>query len=139
MKPKAILLNLAERGYAVPSQRQLNNYLSLLRKEKYGPSKISIGELTTLNNHRQAPENPHQSFVLDYNTNAADTDDVFFQFVFTTKYLLGNLNVATNIHADSTYKLIWQGFPVLVIGTTDQERHFHIIALGVCTFDRRCF
>lgn len=91
---------------------------------------------TWLNIHGQVPENPHQSFALDYNTAAADTDDFFFKFVFTTKYWLGNLKAATNIHTDSTYKLIWQGFSVLVIGTTDQEHHFHIIALGVCTFEQ---
>ena len=24
-----------------------------------------------------------------------------------------------------TYKLIWQGYPVLICGTSDRDRHFH--------------
>ena len=29
-------------------------------------------------------------------------------------------NIATHIHADGTYKVIWQGHTLLVAGTTDQ-------------------
>lgn len=37
------------------------------------------------------------------------------------------------IHSDATYKLVWNGFPVLLIGTTDSYRSFHIFGLAVCT------
>lgn len=36
------------------------------------------------------------------------------------------------LHAD-TDKLIWQGFPVLIVGTTDKNRKFHPICLTVST------
>jgi MULE transposase domain len=32
---------------------------------------------------------------------------------------------------DATYKLIWQGFPVLVLGTVDKTRQFQHIAISV--------
>lgn len=32
---------------------------------------------------------------------------------------------ALHVHADATYKLILQGYPVLVVGTTDKQKHFH--------------
>lgn len=35
-----------------------------------------------------------------------------------------------------TFKLIWQRFPVLIIGTTDQDRYFHVLGLAVCTNER---
>lgn len=41
------------------------------------------------------------------------------------------------LHADATYKLIWQGFPVLVCGTTDMGRHFHPFGVGVCVNERQ--
>jgi len=36
------------------------------------------------------------------------------------------------INADTTYKLIWQGFPVLLLGTTDHNRKFHL--RGIAAF-----
>jgi hypothetical protein len=38
-----------------------------------------------------------------------------------------------HILADATYKLIDEGFPVLTIGTTDRDKHFHPFGLAVCT------
>lgn len=68
-------------------------------------------------------------------TYTGDSDDIGFRFFLTTKNLVTHLNVASN-HADATYKQIWQGFPVLIIGTTDQDRHFHELGLAVCTNER---
>ena len=33
------------------------------------------------------------------------------------------------MHAEATYKLIWQGFPVLVV----ESRHFHPFGIEVCS------
>lgn len=41
------------------------------------------------------------------------------------------------LHADATYKLIWQGFLVLICGTTDMRRHFHPFGVGVCVNERQ--
>lgn len=38
---------------------------------------------------------------------------------------------STIVRADGTYKLIWQGFPVIVVGTIDVDRHFHCLAIAV--------
>lgn len=45
---------------------------------------------------------------------------------------MNNATKALSINADATYKLIWQGFPVLVLGTTDMEKKFHFIGIAVC-------
>ena len=34
--------------------------------------------------------------------------------------------------ADATYKLIWQGYPVLVVGTTDKQCAFHPFGISLC-------
>lgn len=49
--------------------------------------------------------------------------------------LLGALNTQF-ICADATYKLNWQGYPLLVVGNTDQDRHFHNVAVVVSTHER---
>ncbi len=43
---------------------------------------------------------------------------------------------STHIHADATYKLIWQGFPVLVVGTTDYDKAFHPFGLAVSSNEK---
>ena len=76
------------------------------------------------------------AFIIDYMTDD-DTEDGLFRFVATSKNLL-KLAIQNDliIHADATYKLIWQGFPVLVIGTSDRDKVFHIIAVAVCSNER---
>jgi hypothetical protein len=52
---------------------------------------------------------------------------------FTTKRLL--LITTNNNHyicADATYKLIWQGYPVHIVGTTDRAKKFHPFGLLIC-------
>jgi hypothetical protein len=44
--------------------------------------------------------------------------------------------MSQHIHADATYKLIWQGFPVLVIGTTDLNKAFHPFGLAICSNEK---
>jgi hypothetical protein len=56
---------------------------------------------------------------------------VFFRFVLTTKRLLRNTLKTKHICADATYKLLWLGFPVLVVGTTDKVKRFHPFGIGV--------
>lgn len=41
-------------------------------------------------------------------------------FVFMEK-----CNHLNRLHADASYKLVWQGFPCLIIDPTDMNRHFH--------------
>ena len=55
----------------------------------------------------------------------------------TTKRLSLIANKSSKIHADATYKLNWQGFPVLIVGTTDSDRKFHPIGLSVCIEEKQ--
>src|SRR5690606_7853637 len=36
-----------------------------------------------------------------------------------------------HLHADATYKLTWEGFPVLVVGVTDANRSFHPVCVSI--------
>ena len=40
------------------------------------------------------------------------------------------------MNADATYKFIWQGYPVLIVGTTYLDRHLHLFGLSVCTNEK---
>jgi len=131
-KPKAILDFLHEKHENPPNIIQVKNFMAQLKKSMYGPSTISLGELEKLFNlNNSIPSDNCKSFVVNYVID--DYDDVNFRFMVSSKILLKlALREELIIHADATYKLIWQGFPVLLVGTTDRNRKFHLLGLAVC-------
>jgi len=153
-KPKRIREIFIERAITpIPSEIQLRNQLVHIRKEIYGPPTISLGELEHwLNLSSAIPESDDQAFVVNYqviyndeddNPDASEDDDdeenndgPKFRFFISSKRLLKLVSTSTILNADATYKLIWQGYPVLIVGTTDLDRHFHSIGLGVCTDEK---
>lgn len=138
LKPKAILARLSEiNGIKVPSKKQLNNYLSDRRRVVYGPSTISLGELEQwLINKSEIPEDDNEPYVIYYYVYEED-DNTTFRFAIGTKSLLKLATLATNLHADATYKLTWQGFPVLVVGTTDKAKRFHPLCMAISSSERK--
>ena len=145
-KPKLILRVLQSRQLKVPSYAQLNNFLVYHRKQKYGSHTISLGELEQwCEDNSIMPINEYQPFVVSYKIVYDDDDDEdieedeeetnerIFRFFLSSVRLLNIASVATHINADATYKLVWQGFPVLVIGTTDLNKSFHPFGLAVCS------
>jgi hypothetical protein len=122
LKPKSIMSNLNKiAGLTLPSMKQLNNYLTILRKKKYGSAVISLGELESwLITNSEIPSDDHQFFVAAHEVSKDDSNPSF-RFLLSTKYLIGLSRQCNIIHADATYKLVWQGFPVLIVGTTDRD------------------
>ena len=49
------------------------------------------------------------------------------------KYRLFVARTGGNLHADGTYKLMWQGFPVLVVGSSDKNKKFRPMGLAVAS------
>ena len=62
-----------------------------------------------------------------------DLDESKFRIFISTKRLLKLATKSNNIHADGTYKLIWEGMPVLIIGNSDLDRHFHPFGICICS------
>ena len=106
------------------------NFIAQYKKEKYGPTVISLGELEQWSIDSSAiPDQEDEAFVVnhkivyedDYDEEMdeedEDTDANSFYIFISTKRLLKLASNSTKIHADATYKLIWQGFPVLIVGT----------------------
>jgi hypothetical protein len=132
IKPKKIIDILIKKQFTLPSKTELNNYLSSLRKVKYGPNVMSLGELESfcLENSK-VPDDVDAAFVVSYQV--VYEEQRLFRFFISTKNLLKLSCDASHIHADATYKLVWQGFPVLLLGTTDRDRMFHVFGLAVCS------
>lgn len=102
------------------------------RKLKYGPAIISLGELEKwIFGRTEVPIDEHEVFVISYYI--YDAEPIKLRFALSTKYLLKLMCHSTVLHADATYKLIWQGFPVLIAGTTDKNGKFYPVCLAVST------
>lgn len=87
-------------------------------------------------------ENEDSPFVLDYefrlergkpNPNVYNETRAIFTAIFSTKRLLRNACNSNILQADGTYKLMWQGYPLLVFGTNDKAKAFHIIAVAIAS------
>lgn len=131
IKPKSVIKKFANSNILLPTKLQVSNYLAILRKNKFGPCSLSLGELEImLINKSVINDNESTPFVLNYNV---DYDQETFKFCVTSKLLLKKHINVKHIHVDATYKLVWQGFPVLLVGTTDAAKQFHIICISVST------
>ena len=59
-----------------------------------------------------------------------------FRIFVSTKRLLCQASGKDKLHVDATYKLNWQGFPVLLVGTTDMDCHFHVFGMAMCSNEK---
>ncbi|CAF1531286.1 unnamed protein product, partial [Rotaria sordida] len=136
-KPKQIIRALQTRNFELPSYVQIKNFLVQYKKTKFGSYIVSLGELEQWckqNINISTDENKY--FVVSYKIMYNDEEDVDgnkFRVFLSTVRLLNIASISSHIHADATYKLIWQGFPALIIGTTDLKKVFHPFGLAICS------
>lgn len=135
LKPKAIQDAFIEEKIPLPPKYLINNELKKLRKLKDGSTAFKVSDLyKLLEDHKPVPEDELAAYVLDFQIND-DSEELKFNFVVSSKKLLRN-NVSSDVcNADSTYKLIWQGFPVQVVGFTDGNKTFHPNSISVSTHE----
>lgn len=122
-RPLNIIYALRNRKITkIPSQRQISNYKVKLVTELHGSSNISYADMEEWCKEKRFnfTMTQHSAFVLDYKFSGH-----YFNICFTTKYLLSLAINASCIVIDATYKLNFQGFPLIVSGMIDLERQFH--------------
>ncbi|CAF1167498.1 unnamed protein product [Adineta ricciae] len=147
-KPKQIIRALQARNVTIPSLIKIKNYLAQYKKKKFGSYIISLGELEEwCKMNLDVPVDENKSFVVSYQIiyegedNEGDDDDEDitenkFRIFISSLRLLTIASMSSHINADATYKLIWQGYPVLIIGTTDLNKVFHPFGLAICSNEK---
>lgn len=116
---------------------KVQSYLKKLSRSKYGACKLSLGELERwLIDNSAIPDSDTEPFVVNYEIYYDENDEPQFRFFVSTKKLLSLAVGVKKIHADATYKIVWQGFPVLLVGTKDLARSFHPFGVAVCTHEK---
>lgn len=135
-KPKRILNNLTVEKIELPEIKKFDAFLKQLRDEKFGAGSINMAELKQwLEENSAIPEEKTKPFIADFVVNLSETDP-YFRFFVTSKQLLALAVNARMNCTDGTYKLNWQGYPVLQIRTTDKHRSYHKFGIAVCTNER---
>jgi hypothetical protein len=127
--------NVVANYVEVPSRQQLNNYLAYRRKKEGG----GTGESPTLSHiidwcadHSTADENNIDTpFVVDSIFQLDESEQSRFRVALSTSRLLSLMPDRSMIHADATYKIMWQGFPCLLFGWSDRGNHFHPVIIGI--------
>ena len=138
-KPNLILRSLANFNVPIPSKKQLNNLLAYYKKTKYGLFTISIGQLKDFaEKHMIIPEDQDCFYVGNYDINHCDdSNEMTMRIFFTSKRLIALTNKCTHVATDPIYKLVWQGYPVIMIGSTDMDKQFHPFGLAICMKERK--
>lgn len=71
-------------------------------------------------------------FVIDLKASEFQDKEKHFQYVFSTKRLLRNASNCKNICVDATYKVLFNGYPLQIMGSIDANRRFHLLAASLC-------
>ena len=50
--------------------------------------------------------------------------------------MLKNATKTKKVHADASYKVIWEGIPILISGGTDMDRLFHPYGINICANEK---
>lgn len=135
-KPAAILYVLSrDENIQHVSLNQVKNTIETYKKSKYGRTNITLNELENFVKERMVvPENEDDSFVINFERSPVDqVENKWFRYLVSTKRMLRIAINAKNIHADSTYKICVQGYPLIVVGATDFGGHFHLLGLMLAT------
>lgn len=133
-KPNAILSLLRQHQMEEPAKAKLVAFLKTLRLSKGTPS-VSATEIRTWCNERiQIPQDEDEPYVLDFNIHAEsyEVEEQDLKIVVSTRRLLSIAKKSDKlVQTDATYKLVWQGYPFLLVGTSDANYVFHPFAVAI--------
>lgn len=135
-KPRQILHKLIQSGNTQIKTTQIQNFLSKLRAKipHHTINTISISQIESYTKEKSTkssnPIDEDTPFVFN---SSFDYERKDFKVFWTTNRLLSFINISNSINIDSTFKLNYNGFPVIVVGTTDKNCAFHPFGLSLVT------
>ena len=122
-------LNLKE-----PAKSKLQSFVRTVRENTLGCPTILAAEIEQWCEQRTSvPSDEDEPFVLKYyvNKKSENPDEQCLKVVLSTRRLLLFTSLLSLIQIDATYKLVWQGYPVIIAGTSDKNNVFHPFLLAV--------
>ena len=130
--PKVIQRNLREANVFTdsvePSIFQLNNKIAYLKRSlKLNEHIHNTHEMRQkIVNHIKVPDIDAEGYIPHYviHDDVENAEDTRFTVIFSTKRLLSNLSKSDTLHLDATYRLNWQGYPVMIVGVSSKTGRF---------------
>lgn len=133
-KRKAISMALVMQGFQAPPQTKLQTLIKKLKAEITDRTPLHLGTLEKwLSETSVVPDDETEPFVLRYEIDEETEANPKFRFFVTTKILLKSAIGTINVHCDATHKIVWENYPVLIVGTSDLHKKFHPFGVAVCT------
>lgn len=134
-RPATIKHNLRKMKDTItqPTAQQVTHIINHSKKKLPSPH-VSIAEMEAFyNEHKDVPDDEDDPFVVNFECSAPRTpnEDKFFRMFYSTKRLLKYANESENLHADGTYQITVQGFPVLAVGISDADKRFHVSGIAI--------
>ena len=129
LRPKEILRHLRDKNAfdgVEPDMIQLYNKVSHVKKLLLKSEKI----LTThdlrrkIAQHIEKPESEVSPYIPYHMIEDEDDEDTRLIVIFATDKILSYLKTGRQVHVDATYRLTWQGYPVLICGVTSETGKF---------------
>lgn len=85
--------------------------------------------------HKAVPDDEDKPFIVEFERSEPHVREREFRFFVSTPRLLRLASNSNNIHADATHKVTLEKLPLLVIGTTDAQRSFHMIGIAISSHE----
>lgn len=125
-------LNSDEKIQPKPTKNQIRGIIDRIKREEKLTDTLSLSELDELaEKMTRIPRKNHKYFVISYNTQYEPVPK--FHMLFTSRTLLANALSSDVLAADATYKCLFKGYPVIVVGTVDLCKKFHLIGIALAS------
>ena len=129
--PKVILRNLRDNRCFIncpePTPQQLSNKITYMKKV----NGLTEGMENThempqkIEQHNTEPDNDLQAYIPYSKIHDEDKDEeTKFVVILATKCILSFLNQGDTLHIDTTYRLVWNGFPVELESFMDLSQYW---------------
>ena len=140
LMPERIVMKLERHGLPVPSRRALYNKIAYIRRTlTKDSSKFNTKDLRDWAETLSGSIDEDAALVIGQHIedSAAEDGVPSFQVTLSTRRLVQLLKKTRHwpLHIDGTYKLTWQGFPVLISGITDVQHRFHPVSLSLVSHE----
>jgi hypothetical protein len=123
-------LSTQYRNRHVPGIKMVGSFLTYHRLKERGGLPVggqTIEDIVAFATQNMLTENTPRNVGgcvhLTYDT---QRDEPFFVMLISTNGLLDGMHLTSPIETDETYKVIYEGYPVTVIGQSDINRTFHV-------------
>lgn len=123
-------------GEPNPNYRQIEYRLKKFRNKEIAPL-FNLGDLSEwCGINSEFPSNEDQAFVIAHECSPVSGNEMHFRFCLSTPVMLRKFIGLNQICIDATYKLNWNNFPLIIVGTVDRMNKFHPLVYA-CTSNER--